>query len=461
MATWLYRIGEAAARRAWAVILAWVLIIAGVAGAYTAFHGKLSNTFTMPGTQTQQLSDELAQRFPSANRGSGQIIITTGDGTALTEEQKQAFSAALNKLTTEVPSVDAVTDPFTTTSKLVEAKAQLDEAHTKIGAAPSQIEDGKKQLNAAASQIEDGTKQIADSEKKLDDSQAQITAGRKQLDEAQKQVDDAQAQLKDGYAQAEAAGSPAEMMDQLNAQQTQLTEQQNALNQQRDTLAESQKQVDAGRAEIASKKDELAEGKKKLDEQRNQLQKTESELPAQREQLERQQKLYDFTAGYRMVSEDQSTAIATVSFKKKIFEVPSADLQKVMSDIELANLHGATVQFDANLSESALGGGSHTGEVAGMVIAFIVLMVMLGTLVAAGLPILMSLVGVVVGVLGTLSLSSIIQMSSTAYTLGLMLGLAVGIDYSLFILNRYRTNLLDACRRSRRLPWRTARAVMP
>ena len=64
MATWLYRIGEAAARRAWAVILTWVLIVAGVAGAYTAFHGKLSNTFTMPGTQTQQLSDELAQRFP-------------------------------------------------------------------------------------------------------------------------------------------------------------------------------------------------------------------------------------------------------------------------------------------------------------------------------------------------------------------------------------------------------------
>ena len=112
------------------------------------------------------------------------------------------------------------------------------------------------------------------------------------------------------------------MMEQLNAQQTQLTEQQNALNQQRDTLAESQKQVDAGRAEIASKKDELAEGKKKLDEQRNQLQKTESELPAQREQLERQQKLYDFTAGYRMVSENQSTAIATVSFKKKILRFP-------------------------------------------------------------------------------------------------------------------------------------------
>ena len=449
MATWLYRIGEAAARRAWAVILIWVLIIAGVAGAYTTFHGKLSNTFTMPGTQTQQLSDELAQRFPSANRGSGQIILTTGDGTALTEEQKQAFSIALNKLTTEVPSVDAVTDPFTTTSKLAEAKTQLDEAHAKIDAAPSQIEEGKKQLSTAASQVEEGTKQIAESEKKLDDSQAQITSGQEQLTSAQKQLDDAQAQLKSGYIQAEAAGSPADTMEQLNTQQAQLAEQQNTLNQQRDTLAESQKQVDAGRAEIASKKEELAEGRKKLDRQRDQLQKSESELPAQREQLERQQKLYDFTAGYRMVSEDQSTAIATVSLKKKIFEVPSADLQKVMSDIESANLRGATVQFDANLSESALGGGSHTGEVAGMVIAFIVLMIMLGTFVAAGLPILMSLVGVVVGVLGTLSLSSLIQMSSTAYTLGLMLGLAVGIDYSLFILNRYRTNLLEGMPKNR------------
>lgn len=449
MATWLYRIGEAAARRAWAVILIWVLIIAGVAGAYTTFHGKLSNTFTMPGTQTQQLSDELAQRFPSANRGSGQIILTTGNGVALTEEQKQAFSIALNKLTSEVPSVDAVTDPFTTTSKLAEAKTQLDEAHAKIDAAPSQIEEGKKQLSTAASQIEEGTKQIAESEKKLDDSQAQITSGQEQLTSAQKQLDDAQSQLKSGYIQAEAAGSPTDTMEQLNTQQSQLAEQQNALNQQRDTLAESQKQVDAGRAEIASKKEELAEGQKKLDKQRDQLQKSESELPAQREQLERQQKLYDFTAGYRMVSEDQSTAIATVSFKKKIFEVPSADLQKVMSDIESANLRGATVHFDANLSESALGGGSHTGEVAGMVIAFIVLMIMLGTFVAAGLPILMSLVGVVVGVLGTLSLSSVIQMSSTAYTLGLMLGLAVGIDYSLFILNRYRTNLLEGMPKNR------------
>ncbi len=71
--------------------------------------------------------------------------------------------------------------------------------------------------HAAPSQMEDGMKQIADNEKKLDDSQAQISAG-------QEQLDDAQAQLKDGYAQAEAAGSPSAMIEQLDAQQAQLTE---------------------------------------------------------------------------------------------------------------------------------------------------------------------------------------------------------------------------------------------
>ena len=67
--------------------------------------------------------------------------------------------------------MDAVTDPFTTTSKLAEAKPSSTRRTPRLHAAPSQIEDGKKQLNAATSQLEDGRKQIADNEKKLDDSQ--------------------------------------------------------------------------------------------------------------------------------------------------------------------------------------------------------------------------------------------------------------------------------------------------
>ena len=79
----------------------------------------------------------------------------------------------------------------------------------------------------------------------------------------------------------------------------------------------------------------------------------------------------------------------------------------------------------------------------GLVIAAIVLFVMLGTLVGAGLPILTALVGVGIGVLAALSLSGVVEMVSVTPVLGVMLGLAVGIDYSLFIVNRHRRQLME------------------
>ena len=55
--------------------------------------------------------------------------------------------------------------------------------------------------------------------------------------------------------------------------------------------------------------------------------------PAQREQLERQQKLYDFASGYRMVLRISPRRLRLSLFKKKIYEVPSTELQKVMSTL--------------------------------------------------------------------------------------------------------------------------------
>ena len=78
---------------------------------------------------------------------------------------------------------------------------------------------------------------------------------------------------------------------------------------------------------------------------------------------------------------------------------------------------------------------------AGLIVAGITLLVMLGTLVAAGLPLLSALVGVGFGLMSTLALSGTVEMLSVTPVLGLMLGLAVGIDYSLFILNRHRRQL--------------------
>lgn len=77
----------------------------------------------------------------------------------------------------------------------------------------------------------------------------------------------------------------------------------------------------------------------------------------------------------------------------------------------------------------------------GLVVAAIALLVMLGTLVGVGLPLLNALLGVAVSVIGTLALSGTIEMLSITPILGVMLGLAVGIDYSLFIINRHRVQL--------------------
>lgn len=78
----------------------------------------------------------------------------------------------------------------------------------------------------------------------------------------------------------------------------------------------------------------------------------------------------------------------------------------------------------------------------GLVVAALVLVLTLGSLRVAGLPLLTALVGVAAGVGGAFALSHTFEMSSTTPALALMVGLAVGIDYALFIVNRQRRLIL-------------------
>ena len=83
------------------------------------------------------------------------------------------------------------------------------------------------------------------------------------------------------------------------------------------------------------------------------------------------------------------------------------------------------------------------GEVIGLAVAALVLVLTLGSLIAAGLPLVTALVGVGIGVGGAYALSTVIEMNSATPVLGLMVGLAVGIDYALFVVNRQRRLILD------------------
>ncbi|GGV81500.1 MMPL family transporter [Streptomyces griseoloalbus] len=139
------------------------------------------------------------------------------------------------------------------------------------------------------------------------------------------------------------------------------------------------------------------------------------------------------------VSPDGRYALIQVQFDKAADEVTDetkADYQAVGDDVEgLRVEHGGEV----------MGGEVEIGstEALGVLVAAVVLVITFGSLVAAGMTLLNALIGVAVGMAGLFSLTSVIELTSTAPILALMLGLAVGIDYSLFITSRYRQYLAE------------------
>ncbi|AXG78060.1 MMPL family transporter [Streptomyces paludis] len=142
------------------------------------------------------------------------------------------------------------------------------------------------------------------------------------------------------------------------------------------------------------------------------------------------------------ISPDRRIAYADVRFRQSADEVSETSKDALSDAMDDARRAGLAVEFDGPVMESVLEGGE-LAEVAGVVIAFVVLALALGSIVAAGLPLLTAFVGVGIGVLGVQFISGFVDMTSTANVLALMIGLAVGIDYALFIIARHREQLAD------------------
>jgi len=87
------------------------------------------------------------------------------------------------------------------------------------------------------------------------------------------------------------------------------------------------------------------------------------------------------------------------------------------------------------------GAGISATELVGVAVAFVVLLVTFSSALAAGLPLLMSLLGSTISLAGIVVLAAFTTVSTSAPSLALMIGMAVGIDYGLFIVSRYRAEL--------------------
>ncbi|MGY1776742.1 MMPL family transporter [Geodermatophilus sp. SYSU D00804] len=141
------------------------------------------------------------------------------------------------------------------------------------------------------------------------------------------------------------------------------------------------------------------------------------------------------------VNPQQTVGYSTVTYDAEAGGVTPEEQDALRDAVADARDTGLTVEVTGQALEEvpAVGGPA---EVLGVVVALVVLAVTYGALAVAGMNLLTALVGVGVGVLGITIATGFVDLSSTTPILAAMLGLAVGIDYTLFIVTRHRQELL-------------------
>jgi len=147
---------------------------------------------------------------------------------------------------------------------------------------------------------------------------------------------------------------------------------------------------------------------------------------------------------FASVSPDGQVAYSTITFTTDAngdVSVSNADAKAILDGVTALNTDALSVGAQGSILEFA-GQEPPKSEVVGLVFAIIILLVAFGSLVAAGMPIVVALVGLTMGQMGVLLVANFMDVATFAPTLAAMIGLGVGIDYALFVMNRYRQGLL-------------------
>ncbi|WP_067436680.1 MMPL family transporter [Nocardioides jensenii] len=137
------------------------------------------------------------------------------------------------------------------------------------------------------------------------------------------------------------------------------------------------------------------------------------------------------------VSEDGTIAYATVTYTVSTADLTDATKGDLEDAADQARDDGLTVEIGGSALDAEVSPGGTT-ELVGVAIAALVLIITLGSLVAAGLSLLTAFSGVAIAFGLISALANPLGLTSTVAILALMLGLAVGIDYALFIVSRFR-----------------------
>jgi RND superfamily putative drug exporter len=142
-----------------------------------------------------------------------------------------------------------------------------------------------------------------------------------------------------------------------------------------------------------------------------------------------------------VLSDDGRTAIIAVQYDVPVTDFAGDEglvaLEEASDPIEDA---GYQVAFGGQVPENVQSPGG-TAELIGIGAALVILLLAFGSVVAAGLPIGVALVGLGVGTAGITVLAGTMDVSTVSPTLASMIGIGVGVDYALFIVTRHRDAL--------------------
>ncbi|MFI0541450.1 MMPL family transporter [Streptomyces sp. WSLK1-3] len=142
-------------------------------------------------------------------------------------------------------------------------------------------------------------------------------------------------------------------------------------------------------------------------------------------------------AGSAQVSQDGRTAYATVAFEQDVSDARIEHVKELATAAESDRVHIALngQAFTVNPAPNPV------ADAMGIALAFVVLLFVFRAVWVAVLPIVTAVVGVGTSAVAVMLLSHVITLSDTTLTLGSLIGLGVGIDYALFIVNRHRAHL--------------------
>ncbi len=140
------------------------------------------------------------------------------------------------------------------------------------------------------------------------------------------------------------------------------------------------------------------------------------------------------------LSADRTVGYIQVPFDGEFSDMDQATRDQIKAAADVGRDAGLDVQISGSAATEAEMPGGIT-ELIGIAVAAVVLVITFGSLVAAGLPLITAIIGIMIGSLGITVATGFMDLGSMTPTLAVMIGLAVAIDYSLFIVSRFKHEL--------------------